>query len=144
MRGWSPPVQAPGRRAAAVLQISPKDVQEILASKPGRVRKNSTTLGTRAGINAAGKASAAEAGRLMNNRGIRFVAAIAGAFLMCGMSSAAVMQISPAIQDPTTGIQYQLLSNGNWTDSQAEAQALGGNLVTIANQEQQDFVFTVF
>lgn len=54
------------------------------------------------------------------------------------------MPISPIIEDPATRLEYQLLSNANWTDSQAEARSLGGNLVTIFNPEEQKFVFSTF
>ena len=64
--------------------------------------------------------------------------------IFCAQAAASVTPISPVVEDPVTGIQYQLLSNANWTDSQAEAKALGGNLVTISSQEQQNFVFDVF
>jgi hypothetical protein len=59
-------------------------------------------------------------------------------------SSAGVIPISPVISDPSTGHSYQLLSNANWADSEAEAEALGGHLATIGNQEQQNFVLDVF
>ncbi|HEY1598275.1 MAG TPA: lectin-like protein [Pirellulales bacterium] len=59
-------------------------------------------------------------------------------------SSAGVIPISPVISDPATGHSYQLLSNANWADSEAEAEALGGHLATIGNQEQQNFLLDVF
>lgn len=61
-----------------------------------------------------------------------------------GATAVAVTPISPVVVDHGSGNSYQLLSNGDWTDSQAEAQRLGGNLATIANQEQQNFVFGEF
>ena len=70
---------------------------------------------------------------------------LAGVFgMLCAQAAASVTPISPVVEDPATGIQYQLLSNADWTNSQAEAKALGGNLVTLSNQEQQDFVFDLF
>jgi len=69
---------------------------------------------------------------------------LASLFVSSISSAAAVVPISPIIQDPVTGLEYQLLSNAGWTDSEAEAQLLGGNLATISNQEQQKFVFGTF
>jgi hypothetical protein len=57
---------------------------------------------------------------------------------------AAVTPISPVVQDPVTGRKYQLLSQADWMDSEAEAQALSGTLATINNQEEQNFVFDTF
>ncbi|MGN6366917.1 MAG: lectin-like protein [Phycisphaerae bacterium] len=56
----------------------------------------------------------------------------------------AVIPLSGVVTDTTTGIQYQLLTKGNWTDSEAAAEGLGGHLAVIRNQEQQDFVFNTF
>src|SRR5690606_10067700 len=42
------------------------------------------------------------------------------------------------------GHRYQLLSAATWDQSQATAVALGGNLATIRNQGEQDFVFDTF
>ena len=76
---------------------------------------------------------------------IVFAPAVLVAFCIGVMRiQAAVTTISPVFQDPVTSRQYQLLSNANWTDSQAAAQSLGGNLVTISTQEQQNFVFGLF
>jgi hypothetical protein len=59
-------------------------------------------------------------------------------------ADAVVNTISPVMTDPVTGYKYQLLSQADWTDSEAAAVALGGQLPTIANQEQQNFVFNSF
>lgn len=47
--------------------------------------------------------------------------AVVLAFMLGAMQSkAAITTISPVFEDPVTSRQYQLLSNGNWTDSQAK------------------------
>jgi hypothetical protein len=48
------------------------------------------------------------------------------------------------ITNPANGNQYILLTQNTWAASQAEALALGGNLVTINDQAEQDWVFDVF
>ena len=55
-----------------------------------------------------------------------------------------VRPLSPAIINPKNGHTYLLLSQGNWTDSEAEAVALGGHLATIRNQAEEDFVSDFF
>ena len=42
------------------------------------------------------------------------------------------------------GSQYTLTSYGTWQEAQAEAQSLGGNLVTINNQAEQDWLVSTF
>jgi hypothetical protein len=69
---------------------------------------------------------------------------LAAQFVGPGASSGAVTTISPKVEDPLTGKIYQLLSNANWTDSEAAAQALGGHLATISSAEEQNFVFSIF
>lgn len=48
------------------------------------------------------------------------------------------------ITNPTNGHIYYLLSQNTWTASQAEAVQLGGNLATINNQAEQDWVYQTF
>lgn len=55
-----------------------------------------------------------------------------------------VRPLSPEIINPKNGHSYILLSQGNWTDSEAEAVALGGHLATIRNQEEEDFISDFF
>jgi Ca2+-binding RTX toxin-like protein len=42
------------------------------------------------------------------------------------------------------GSQYTLTSYGTWQEAQAQAQSLGGNLVTINNQAEQDWLVNTF
>ncbi|MBO1052889.1 MAG: hypothetical protein HEQ25_13090, partial [Dolichospermum sp. DET73] len=42
------------------------------------------------------------------------------------------------------GSQYTLTSYGTWQETQAQAQSLGGNLVTINNQAEQDWLVSTF
>jgi hypothetical protein len=63
---------------------------------------------------------------------------------MGGVACGAVTTISPVVEDPVSQISYQLLSNADWTDSEAAAAALGGHLAVIRNAEQQNFVFSTF
>ncbi|MFN6230639.1 MAG: lectin-like protein, partial [Dolichospermum sp.] len=42
------------------------------------------------------------------------------------------------------GSNYLLTNFGTWEEAQAEAQSLGGNLVTINSQEEQDFLVSTF
>ena len=46
--------------------------------------------------------------------------------------------------NPSNGHAYLLLSENSWSNSQAEAASLGGHLVTIADQGEQDWVYATF
>jgi hypothetical protein len=72
--------------------------------------------------------------------------AVLFAFLSAFSRSAAgaVSTLSPIVTDPVTGYRYQLLSQADWTDSEAKAESLGGELPTIADAEQQNFIFNSF
>lgn len=59
-------------------------------------------------------------------------------------AAAVILPLSPLIDNPANGHRYQLLSPATWEESQAAAELLGGNLATIRNQEEQDFVFNTF
>lgn len=63
--------------------------------------------------------------------------------LGCSAPAEASILAGP-ITNPANGNQYILLTQNTWAASQAEALALGGNLVTINDQAEQDWVFDVF
>ena len=48
------------------------------------------------------------------------------------------------VTNTANGHIYYLLSQNTWTDSQAEAVARGGNLVTINDADEQEWVFETF
>lgn len=68
---------------------------------------------------------------------------VAVAALTLGQSAKASIAEGPYV-NPSNGHQYVLLSANTWTASQAEAITLGGNLVTINDQVEQDWVFSTF
>jgi hypothetical protein len=52
--------------------------------------------------------------------------------------------LSGPVINPANGHFYTLLTSNTWTGAQAEAVALGGNLVTINNASENDWVFDTF
>ena len=52
--------------------------------------------------------------------------------------------IAGPIVNPANGNSYYLLSQNTWTASESEAQSLGGHLVTVNNQAENDWVFNSF
>jgi hypothetical protein len=46
--------------------------------------------------------------------------------------------------NPNNGHTYYALSADTWTNSETQAQALGGHLATIRSQSENDFVFNTF
>ncbi len=51
--------------------------------------------------------------------------------------------VGPVV-NPANGHDYYLLGGGTWEDSEAEANALRGHLVTINDQAEQDWVWSTF
>lgn len=58
------------------------------------------------------------------------------------LANAAV--IHGPVVNPANGHLYYLLSQQNWTDSENEAVSLGGHLVTVSNQAENDWVNQTF
>jgi hypothetical protein len=52
--------------------------------------------------------------------------------------------VSGPIVNPANGHGYYLLESSSWTESQVKAEALGGNLVTINDAEEQDWLVSQF
>ena len=68
---------------------------------------------------------------------------IALAAILFASQAWAVVVLGP-INNPANGHDYYLLSQGCWTAAEAEAITLGGHLVTINDQAENDFVFNTF
>lgn len=76
-----------------------------------------------------------------NLNSVSVIAIVVGA--SCSASSLAGIIVGP-ITNPANGHDYILLTTDNWTNSEAQAVALGGHLVTVDDQAEQDWVFDVF
>jgi hypothetical protein len=48
------------------------------------------------------------------------------------------------VVNPANGHSYYLLSADTWTNSEAEAETLGGHLASISDQAENDFVYNTF
>jgi hypothetical protein len=67
--------------------------------------------------------------------------------LILGMTASAMAQptpLSPIILNASNGHEYVLLHNANWTDSEAEAELMGGHLATVRNAAEQDWIINTF
>src|SRR5665213_1414143 len=52
--------------------------------------------------------------------------------------------LSGPVTNPANGYSYYLLAQSDWYDAQAQAQSLGGNLATIRNQADNDWIYSQF
>src|SRR5687767_8050433 len=68
------------------------------------------------------------------------------AALVCSLAGQASAQsvVQGPLVNPANGHTYYRLSNSNWSAAQAAAVGLGGNLVTINDQAENDFVLGNF
>ena len=48
------------------------------------------------------------------------------------------------ITNPANGHEYILLNNSTWTDSEAQAEAMGGHLATINDAAEDNWVYSTF
>jgi hypothetical protein len=60
------------------------------------------------------------------------------------VSQAAIFTMGSAVVNPANGHTYYLLSAGTWSDSEAYAQTLGGNLATVRNSDENQWIFNTF
>lgn len=52
--------------------------------------------------------------------------------------------LTPPILNPSNNHYYLLLTNADWTQSEALAESIGGTLATVRNQAEQDWIFNTF
>jgi len=64
--------------------------------------------------------------------------------VLAQMNIGPVEPLSPMMTNSENGYLYLLLTPGNWTDSEARAEALGGHLATINSQAEEDWIFNTF
>ncbi len=72
----------------------------------------------------------------------RFATALATSLLLAGSAGATVL--SGPIVNPANGNTYYFLDVALWPNAEAEANSLGGHLVTINDADEQDWVFDTF
>ncbi len=64
--------------------------------------------------------------------------------LILSAGRALAAPITGPITDPANGYQFYLLASDNWTDSEAEAVAMGGTLATISSAAEDQWVLNTF
>jgi len=76
----------------------------------------------------------------------RIVSIIAATFTLMGLSSPAAIGtvLDGPVVDPANGYSYYLLNNSDWTDAQATAQSMGGNLATVENAAENNWILNTF
>ena len=76
-------------------------------------------------------------------RTLQIISVMFSGLLICASTSLGGVIAGPAI-NPANAHPYYLLDANSWTDSEAQAVALGGHLATINDQAEQDWVFNIF
>jgi hypothetical protein len=64
--------------------------------------------------------------------------------ILCLVTAAQLTGYSQEVLNPANNHTYYLLAPGTWTSSQAQAVALGGNLVTINDAAENAWVYATF
>jgi hypothetical protein len=80
----------------------------------------------------------------MNTRPNKTAALIAVAALASGALTKPSAGVITSATNPANGHLYYLLTNADWTASEAEAVSLGGHLVTINDAAENQWVFNTF
>ncbi len=70
--------------------------------------------------------------------------AITGLITTSLVSQAQIYTLGSPVVNPENGDTDYLLSSGSWTDSEAFAQTLGGNLITINDATENQWIFNTF
>src|ERR1041385_1954520 len=73
-----------------------------------------------------------------------FIASLCSAVLCLSTAVARAEIIAGPITNPANGHDYYLLAPKSWTESEAEAESLGGTLAIIKNAGDQEWVFSTF
>ena len=63
---------------------------------------------------------------------------------ICATTNLMAGPISGPMVDPANGHTYYLLANSNWTDAQAQALSLGGNLATVNDAAENAWISQTF
>src|SRR5688572_14831592 len=64
--------------------------------------------------------------------------------LECRRLFAAPGEVLLTVNNPATGHTYHLLERTTWDDAEAKSIALGGHLVVVNDQPEQDFLWNTF
>ena len=70
--------------------------------------------------------------------------AVTGLIATSFVSQATIFTMGSPVVNPANGHTYYLLSTGSWSDSEAFAQTLGGNLTTINDSAENQWVYSTF
>lgn len=79
---------------------------------------------------------------MRGNVGLRVWAGLILAAALPAISSASI--IEGPIVNPENGHLYYLLSQDSWTDSEAQAEAMGGHLATVRNAAENHWIWDTF
>jgi hypothetical protein len=82
--------------------------------------------------------------RVLQLRHAGIVSVLAAAILASTAQNASAISISGPVVNPGNGHRYYLLAADSWTASEAEAITLGGNLASIDDAAENEFIRSAF
>ncbi len=75
---------------------------------------------------------------------VNYLAILMGGSLAVTAPAQSVPILTGPIEDPANGYSYYLLASSDWTDAESQALSMGGNLATVADAADNQWILDTF